>query len=163
MSVTATAPGWLVQIGASTRLATFGDGTAMGLPFVGSAFKIEGLSAAGNLDESGARIIFDDADGAWNASHLLGELSGVAVIVWAADAGNLGVGGPTHVFSGQLDNSRAQPQRATVTAELVPAQPGLLRTPRKTIGPDTGITHTLPAGTVLRLGSAVITIEDSRS
>lgn len=158
-----TFPGWLVAIGATpTRISSFGDVTAMGLAWTGASFRIGGLGQDGNL-QAGGRIEFDDGDGAWNASHLLGELSDVRCQVWAADAAALAVGDPVFVFDGSLDNSRAQYAAGTVTADLVPARPGRLKTPRMKIGPQTGITTQIPVGTVLRIGSVTITVEDPRA
>lgn len=154
-------PGWLVKIGASTYLSSFGDVTAMDLPWVGAAFEISGLGQGGELSEGG-RIVFRDPTRAWQALHLNGELSDVPCLVWAADLGALGVGGPVLKFSGSLDNSRARPMRAEVHVDLVPSSPGAPQTPRLTVGPETGSFTQIPPGTVLRVGNSVITIEDGQ-
>lgn len=164
VSAMGTAPGWLVQIGTATRISSFGDVTAMGLAFVGAGFEISGLGMGGNL-ATGGRIAIFDGDGSWNASHLLGDLSGVDCLVWVADRSALAVADPVLVFAGSLDKSRANYMRdvTTVTVDLVPAQPGRLKTPRLKIGPDTGVTTRIPAGTVMRVGNTIITVEDPRT
>ena len=159
----ATRPGWLVQIGTSTRLSSFGTTNMLGQDWTGTGFAVSGIRAAGNLNETGGQVVLDDADLAWTASHLLGGLSGVDCSIWfVANADDMVTTPPRKVFVGHLDNSRAAPMRAIVTAQLVPTRPGLLKTPRLTMGPETGMTRAVPAGTVMRFGTAVITVEDSR-
>ncbi|MCB1896790.1 MAG: hypothetical protein KDF95_16250 [Rhodocyclaceae bacterium] len=157
-------PGWLVLIGAATRISSFGDipATQTTPAWSGAQFEISGLGEGGNL-ATGGRIVFSDPDLAWQSLHLNGGLSGVACTVWAADAGALtDPDSPVLKFDGQLDNSRARPMDAEVHVDLVPSAPGALKTPRLTIGPDTGVFRQIPAGTVMRVGQQEITVEDGR-
>ncbi|MCB1906637.1 MAG: hypothetical protein KDH15_04650 [Rhodocyclaceae bacterium] len=154
-------PGWLVQIGDSTRIASLGDVTAMGLTWLGADIEISGLTQGGNLS-SGGRIVIADPDLAWASLHLNGQLNGQACKVWSVDASALAAGDPVLEFTGSLAQSAHQPERCTVTARLAPNRAAAPMTPRMKIGPATGTTIQLPPGSVLRVGNTSIVVEDPR-
>lgn len=156
-----SAPGWLVQIGAATRISSLGDVTAMDQPWLGADIDISGLTQGGNLS-SGGRIVIFDADLAWASLHLNGQLNGQACKIWSVDASALAIGDPVREFTGSLAQSSHQPERCTVTARLAPNRAAAPMTPRMKIGPATGTTIQLPPGTVLRVGNTSIVVEDPR-
>lgn len=159
----ATQPGWLLEIDdGAMRLSSLGNlPDAMGVPWLGADFAVEGLEQAGNL-AAGGRVKLLDADGAFTAAALNGELSDVPARLWSVDRGALAPGDPVLAFEGSLDNPRVDPEKGEMSIDLVAAAPEALKSPRLKIGPATGITVQIPAGTTLRVGNTTITVEDPR-
>jgi|JI102314A2RNA_FD_contig_81_654617_length_685_multi_1_in_0_out_0_1 hypothetical protein len=154
-----TRPIYLIQIGAGASPSRLTTGQAIvwrGVSWsAGSSVEVSGLSANGGAGQSG-QIRLGNARLDWGAL-VLGDVRDTPVKVWAGDAGAIGDDDLRLVFDGAIDAAEVSDQHATLT--LAPSTTRAQFAPRRIIGPETGLTVLLPAGSRVPVGGQVYVIE----
>ncbi|MDD3675882.1 hypothetical protein [Thauera propionica] len=156
---TVTKPLYLIEIGftPALRLSTRGDVTWNALAWSGGeAIAVSSLDADGSGWQSGTIQI-------GNLDDYVGTLilaQGVAdrpVMVWKADGTALDVADPVLVFDGVATSADVDTSR--VSLSLAGAGTRSAFAPRRVIGPASGFSFLLPAGTKIKIGATTYTLE----
>lgn len=149
-------PAWLIEVSFPTalRISSFGDLTAMSQSWTGydvdvSRVLVDALSVRGEL-------VIGNADDLIGALLLLNGVADRRIRIWGYDAGATAdadfelladcVGG-----AASLDHQRARITLRDSTAYV--------SSPRTFVTAAAGFTHLLPAGSTIKVGGAVVTLE----
>jgi hypothetical protein len=156
VSARITRPLHFVQIDASPvlRFCTLSDTSWAGYTWSRRDMQISGLGGSGS-----PQIVFADPDGVIAAAALSGLLDDKPITLWAGDATATAAGDPVQSFTGAIDSFAIDPAAGRTTITLAAAPPATLFAPRLFYGPGMGMNTMIPAGTILKVGDKVYTVE----
>lgn len=149
-----TRPGHLVEIGwtVPARFSSVGDVTWNGVVWSGGRSLL-----LQNLTQHGGTLQLGNADDVIGALVLNLGVADVPVRVWIVDAAALDAGAPVLRFAGVGDSVEVAPD--AVRVRLAGAGADVLSSPRRFCDAAAGVTHQLPAGTMLSVGGERIRLE----
>lgn len=159
LAATITRPISLIEIELSitVRLSSYGSVTWNALAWTGSQrVSVSGLAADGGGKQSG-RIEIGNEDLLFGALLLNQSAVDKPVKIWQGDAGALGDNDLTLVFDGVISSFQVSPE--SVVIDLTAQGARTLFSPRRFIGASAGFNALLPAGTVIRIGNQIYTLE----
>lgn len=154
-----TCPIYLVEIDfdPTSRLSTHGDVSWNGEAWSGAqSLKVSGLTADGS-GSGRATVLIGNADLAMGALVLNQGAADKAITIWGGDADALAAADPVLLFSGVI--ASAEVSEAAVTFQCAAAGTRTQMSPRRYIGPSAGFNSLIPAGTKIRFGTSVYTLE----
>lgn len=152
---TVTRPGYLVYLGFSTplRLSTMGDVAWGGETWIGADVKVAGLS----VDERGRRqgsVSLGNADIAYGALVLNEGVADRQVVIYSAWAG-----APSDAIEEFRGVGDAVEIGDRVSITLAEDSTRHMFAPRRFVNSASGFSTLVPAGTKIRIGQQIITLE----
>lgn len=159
MAARVTKPLYLVEIDFDpvSRFSTFGDVAWNGLDWSGArSVEVSGLSQSGNGIQSGT-VTLGNVDLLIGALVLTQGVASRGVRIWGGDVAALAVGDPVMVFDGVISTPEVDMQRVTLTLTTEGVRTRM--SPRRFIGPSAGFSSLIPAGTQIKFGTTVYTLE----
>jgi len=156
LGLTRTRPGYLVELGfASTlRLSTLGALSYNGYSWYPADIKVAGLSRNEQGQQAGTLSI-GNTDLDYGALILSEGVADKTIRIWSVWAGAPSEAMPE--FDGIGDDAEIDGLRVTI--KLSSGARRYAYSPRRIIGPQTGVNVRLPAGTRITVGGMTVTLE----
>jgi hypothetical protein len=158
-SAPVTQPIYLVEIDFSPkiRLSTNGDVTWGGHEWSGGQIVVVSNLGSDGGGATRATLQIGNLDGAIGTLTLGQGINDKAVRIFAGDKSALGPDDLELVFVGVVRSADVDEKR--VSMRLEPQNVKTMMAPRRFIGPESGFTKLMPAGTKITIGSTTYTLE----